>query len=283
VTPIGAAPPEKHPAARQAARTPELRGGWARAAFRIPAIGAWTAVSFLVWSVGSLITLPLPRQRLHWRQRMVRTWARGVARLVGMRARFLGPAPRAPFFLATNHLSYMDIILLYTRLSGVFVAKREMRSWPVLGPIAHLAGTIWVKREVRRDAIRVLDQIDEAIARGDGVILFAEGTTSAGEALLPMRPALFDWAAREQYPVHYAAITYRTRPGTLPARHAICWWGEMAFGRHIVNLCRLRGFEAEVEFGPEPLTAPTRGELAERVQREVDRRFVPVTGSERIS
>ncbi len=255
---------------------PVVTGGRARAAVRIFGILAWTGLCLALWGLGTLLTLPFPRPRLRWRQWMVRVWARGLTTMLGMKMRFHGPVPKPPFLLATNHLSYTDIILLFTRLSGVFVAKREMRSWPILGPIAHLAGTIWVKREVRRDAMRVLDQIDEAIARGDGVILFAEGTTSDGSALLPMKPALFDWAAREQYPVHFAAINYRSRPGAPPARDTICWWGGMTFGRHILNLCRLRGFDAEVEFGPEPVRAPTRGELAERVQREIQRRFVPV-------
>jgi 1-acyl-sn-glycerol-3-phosphate acyltransferase len=174
----------------------------------------------------------------------------------------------------------MDIILLYTRLDGVFIAKRDMRRWPLLGPLAHRMGTIWVNREVRRDAVRVLDEIDEAVARGDGVILFAEGTTSAGDGLLPMKPALFDWAAREQFPVHYATIGYRTPPGSPPAHLAVCWWGDMPFGGHLVDLCRLAKFEAVVEFGPAPIVAPTRGELARRVERAIADRFVPVVDKE---
>jgi 1-acyl-sn-glycerol-3-phosphate acyltransferase len=197
-----------------------------------------------------------------------------------MRIRSTGTPPRAPFFLASNHLSYMDIILLYTRLDGVFIAKRDMRRWPLLGPLAHRMGTIWVNREVRRDAVRVLDEIDEAVARGDGVILFAEGTTSAGDGLLPMKPALFDWAAREQFPVHYATIGYRTPPGSPPAHLAVCWWGDMPFGGHLVDLCRLAKFEAVVEFGPAPIVAPTRGELARRVERAIADRFVPVVDKE---
>jgi 1-acyl-sn-glycerol-3-phosphate acyltransferase len=156
-----------------------------------------------------------------------------------------------------------------------------MRHWPVLGPLAHLFGTIWVNRTVRRDAVRVLDLIDEAVGRGDGVILFAEGTTSSGESLLPMRPALFDWSAREQYPVHYASLTYAAGPDGPPARSTVCWWGDMTFGPHLMNLIRLRGFEARVEFGSAPIIAPTRGELAERVQAAIAAQFEPVDHSER--
>lgn len=249
-----------------------VRGGWLRARLRLVAILGWTLGWFLLWSVGALVLLPIPRPRLHWRQLAVRSWARGMARVLGMQRRVRGVAPEAPFLLVTNHVSYLDILLLYTCVRGVFVAKRDMRSWPLLGPLAQLMGTIWVKREVRRDAVRVLDLIDEAIARGDGVVLFPEGTTSSGSGMLPMKPALLEWAAREQYPVHYAAIRYESAPGGPPAELALCWWGNMPFGSHVMNVLRMRSFFASVDFAPEPLSAPTRGELAERLQRAIGER-----------
>jgi 1-acyl-sn-glycerol-3-phosphate acyltransferase len=255
---------------------PVLRGGRIRAAARIAAIAVWSAVLTLLWTVVHVLLLPFPRSRVRWRHRVVGTWARGFAAVLGIRRTVIGTPPRAPYFLVSNHLSYVDIILLYTCLDGVFIAKSDMRRWPVLGPLANLFGTVWVNREVRRDAVRVLDLIEEAIQRGDGVILFAEGTTSSGQALLPMRPALFDWAARKQFPVHYAALTYRTAPGAPPAHMAVGWWGEMPFGPHLLNLCRIRGFEAIVEFGPAPLPGGTRGELAEQAARAIAKRFVPV-------
>jgi 1-acyl-sn-glycerol-3-phosphate acyltransferase len=193
-----------------------------------------------------------------------------------MRVTVRGVPPREPFLLVTNHLSYLDIILLLSQLRAVFVAKREMRSWPLLGPLANLTGTIWVNRAVRRDAVRVLDQIDDAIARGDGVVLFAEGTTSAGSEVRPLRPALLDWAAREQFPVHSAAVSYRTPPGAPPAELALCWWGDMTFGRHFLQVLRLPWFEASVDFAPKPLSAPTRGELATRLRQAIAERFTPV-------
>lgn len=255
---------------------PVLRGGRIRAALRIAAIAIWSALLTLLWTLIHFVLLPFPRARVRWRHRVVGTWARGFAAVLGIRRIVIGTPPRAPYFLVSNHLSYVDIILLYTCLDGVFIAKSDMRRWPVLGPLASLFGTVWVNREVRRDAVRVLDLIEEAIHRGDGVILFAEGTTSSGQALLPMRPALFDWAARKQFPVHYAALTYRTPPEAPPAHMAVGWWGEMPFGPHLLNLCRIRGFEATVEFGPAPLPGGTRGELAEQASRAIAQRFVPL-------
>lgn len=272
-----AAPP---PAATE---SPILRGGRWRALLRVTSLVLWTGTMALLWALGTVPLLLFPRTRVRWRHAVVRNWARGFGWVVGMRTRVIGRPPAAPFFLVSNHLGYADIILLLSQLDAVFIAKREMRGWPVLGPLAHVFGSIWVNREVRRDAVRVLDMIDEAVARGDGVVLFAEGTTSAGNALLPMKPALFDWAAREQYPVHYAALSYRTQPDTIPAHLGICWWGEMRFGPHAWDLCRMPGFEATVEFGQEPIIAPTRGELAQRVQQAILERFIPVVSTERLN
>ena len=261
---------------------PKLPGGRVRAVLKVMAAGEWTAILCLIWALGSFVTLLFPRARVHWRHRVVRTWARALCNILGVRIHMTGTPPRAPFFLVANHLTYLDILLLYTRVDGVFIAKRDMRHWPVLGPLANLFSTIWVNREVRRDAIRVLDLIDEAIARGDGVILFAEGTTSAGNALLPMRPALFDWAAREQYPVHHAALSYRTDP-SLPAHLVVGWWGDMPFMRHAWDFCRLKAVDALLDFRPEPVIAPTRGELAARVEQAISARFVPMVTTERLT
>jgi 1-acyl-sn-glycerol-3-phosphate acyltransferase len=259
---------------------PFSRGGRLRALLRLLGILLWTPAWLLLWTIGTLLTLPIPRARLRWRQAVVGSWARGMCRLLGMRRTVLGRPPTAPFLLVTNHLSYLDILLLHGTLSGVFVAKREMRSWPVLGTLAQLMGTIWVKREVRRDAVRVLDLIDAAIARGDGVMLFPEGTTSSGAHVMPMKPALLEWAVREQYPVHYAGITYRSPPGGPPADRALCWWGGMPLGAHALGVLRMKGFDGIVDFAPEPVLAPTRGELAQRLQHAIARRRVPVKEAE---
>lgn len=258
-----------------------FRGGRFRATVRGGLSAVWSGACLLAWLIGNLPLLPIPRARVRWRHLIVRTWARGVCRLVGMRRSVRGTPPKAPFFLVSNHLAYMDIVLLYASVDGVFIAKQEMRHWPILGPLANLFRTIWVRRTVRRDAVRVLDLIDEAIARGDGVILFAEGTTSRGQSVSPMHPALFDWAAREQFPVLTAALTYRTAPPAPPADLAVCWWGDMPFPSHAVSLLRLPRFDAAVEFGEHPILAPTRGELAERTRQEIASRFIPVDSAER--
>jgi 1-acyl-sn-glycerol-3-phosphate acyltransferase len=192
-----------------------------------------------------------------------------------MRVTVHGPAPASPFFLVTNHLSYVDIVLLFGQVDAVFVAKHQLQGWPVVGYLTRLVGTIFIDRERRRDAKRVLEAIDRRIAEGDAVVVFPEGTSSEGVEVRPLKPALFEWAAQRGHPVHVATIHYATDPGHPPARDAVCWWGAMTFLPHLLDLCRLPGFRATLHFGPTPITGTDRATLATRARDAIAANLVP--------
>ena len=258
------------------------RQGGVRPFFRIGLIAVWTSASLFVLLAGRLALVVAPKRRPRWRNWVVRRWARGMGAIVGMRVRVSGPIPKAPFFLVTNHLSYVDIVLLFGQVDCVFVSKHEVKSWPVVGYLTRAVGTIFVDRERRRDAVRVLGEIDQAVAGGDGVVVFPEGTSSEGGDVYPMKPALFEWAARTGYPVHFATIRYECDPGSPPAWQVVSWWGDSSFAPHVMQLCRLPGFRAEVTFGAEPLRSHDRGELARLAQAAVAGQFVPMVLKEGI-
>jgi 1-acyl-sn-glycerol-3-phosphate acyltransferase len=231
--------------------------------------------SFLTTSSGVLGLLrKLSRDRRGtalWRTRIFHAWGRAMAWLLGMRVEVEGSAPRPPFVLVSNHLGYVDVILLASRLRCVFVSKAEVRGWPVVGSLCASVDTLFIQREVKRDIPRVVGQIEDVLAGGRGVVLFPEGTSSGGEGVLPFRPSLLESAARAALPVHAAAIAYRTPPGWPPARDVVCWWGSMPFAGHVWKLLGLPGFGARVVFGEEPVCDTDRKLLAERLQREVER------------
>ena len=257
------------------------RAGRVRQVVRLAGITGWTTFSFLRWSGGALVLLPAADARRRWRLASFRQWASGVAWLLGMRRVVHGAPPaEGPFILVTNHVSYMDIILLASIVPGVFVAKREVRSWPVWGIFAGAMRTIFVDRNRHRDAVRVADRIEEALGRGDGVILFPEGTSTDGRAVLPFKPALLEAAARTGHPVHYARLAYRTPPGSAPASLAVCWWGDMEFGAHFVEMCRLPEFEAAVTFGDQPIIDRDRKTLAQKLHRALAEPSAPAVSEE---
>lgn len=230
---------------------------------------------------GNTASLVRPAWRERWLARMVRTWARGLGRVAGMRVHVIGSRPARPFFLVANHLSYVDIVLLLSEVEAVFVAKRELAMWPVVGYLARLTGTIFIDRRASRDVLRVLDRIEARIRHGQGVAVFPEGTSSAGDGVRPLRPSLFEWAARAGAPVHVAAIRYDAPPGWPAARSSICWWGDMAFLPHLLGLLRLPTFRATLHFAAETLSGADRAELARRARELIAARLAqPAPGQE---
>ena len=237
--------------------------------------GRLIGVAAVILGSGALLALgalPLafaPRIWRRFRAGLFGATCRALLRLLRFEVRVSGPPPRAPYLLVSNHLSYVDVIVLASRLPGRFVAKREVRSWPVLGLLCKGFGTIFIDRSDRRDIPRVLAEIERSLARGEGVILFPEGTSASGDGVLPFRSPLLALPARKSLPVHVIALRYRTPEGEPPARDAVCWWGETPLFPHLLGLFRFSKIEAFLDFAPEPVVDEDRKRLTERLREAV--------------
>ncbi|MEK7834019.1 MAG: 1-acyl-sn-glycerol-3-phosphate acyltransferase, partial [Acidobacteriota bacterium] len=247
-----------------------------RAAFRLVAFLLATLLIQTAWLIGKALLPAKSVARRSFRKFIFISWARSLAVIVGMRVRIVGQAPRPPFFLVANHLSYVDIILLAGYLECTFIAKSEISDWPGMGWLASGIGTIFIDRKNFQDIPRVIGLIDETLATGLGVILFPEGTSTMGEGVMPFSPALLEPAARAAYPVSYAAISYATPPNEAPAHAAICWWGDMEFAPHFLKLLMVSKFEATVVFGEDAIQADERKLLARALRGAVNQQFIPV-------
>src|ERR1051326_3547125 len=104
-----------------------------RAVSRVSALCLITACVYLLRLAGGAVVFPSATASRKWRSAVLRAWARAVARVAGMRISSQGMPPRGPFFLVSNHLSYMDVVAIASRLDCVFVAKSEVAAWPVVG------------------------------------------------------------------------------------------------------------------------------------------------------
>lgn len=242
---------------------------------RAAGLCVWTAGCFALW----LLAVPgacLAGRFRAWRARAQQLWSRGLCRVLGVRVRVVGVAPRGSFLLVANHLSYLDVIVLGGLAPCAFVAKAEVARWPVLGFLARTFGTLFVERENKRALGTLNRRVAERLAQGQALVLFPEGTSTAGARVLPFRPALLEPAAALGLPVCFAALRYATPPGERPASEVVCWWGDMTFGAHVLELLRLAHVEATVFFGAEPIAAPDRKALAVRLQAAVAERFEPL-------
>ena len=146
----------------------------------------------------------------------------------------------------SNHLTYLDILAYGAARPFVFVAKSEVRRWPLLGTLASLGGTIFVDRDRSLQVSQAGQQIEQALRDGFAVLLFPEGTSSDGREVLPFRSPLFEPAIRTGASVTAAAIRYQAEDAV---ESQVTYWGEMVFLPHLFRTLCVRGLAAEISFG----------------------------------
>lgn len=155
------------------------------------------------------ITLLFPRWNAQRREATVQAWAQRMLRILGIPLHVTGHAPaRGPMLLVANHLSWLDILVLHAARHCRFVSKADVRHWPLIGTLATGAGTLYIEREKRRDAMRVVHHMAESLRAGDIVAVFPEGTTGDGQALLPFHANLIQAAISAHAPVQPVALRY---------------------------------------------------------------------------
>lgn len=228
---------------------------------------------FLLWSFLCCLRLVLvlavtpPALQVRLRALHTHQWARGTARILGLRLRMRGWPPKSPCLLVANHLGYLDILAFSSALPSVFVSKSEVKNWPLLGWFARLNGTIFLDRQRPRDAVRVNGEMILKYEQGAAIVVFPEGTSSDGRAVGEFRPALLEAAARGMWPVIPSYVRYRS-PG-VSAAEALCWHGDRKFVPHFWGLLCRGGFVGEIRFAAHPLRARDRRRLAEDLHEAV--------------
>lgn len=242
-----------------------------RIAWRAPLLAAWTLACTLQVACAKAVSRLWPRAAWRWRGRWLRRWGRGLCRVLGVRLEIEGEPPGEPFFLVSNHLSYLDIPVFGAVANVVFVAKSEVADWPLLGTVCRAADTIFVVRGSRRDSLRANEALGRHLRAGHSVLLFPEGTTSDGSAIRPFRAPLLQAAAAAGLPVHAAVLEYATGPGDPPAAEAVCWWGGTQLLAHVRLLLGVSRITARLRFSPHAVEESERKLLAARLHEEVVR------------
>jgi 1-acyl-sn-glycerol-3-phosphate acyltransferase len=166
-----------------------------------------------------------------------------------------------------NHVSYLDILILTALTPSRFVAKSEVKRWPVFGWFAHLAGTIFVERNRRSQARRAAEEIELALREGPLVVLFPEGTSSGGETVLPFKSSLVEPAARNVHSLTAGLIRYGLTDDDVTEE--VCYWKDMTLVPHLINLLSKRTLRAFMHFTQVSQDTSDRKVLARQLHSEV--------------
>lgn len=146
------------------------------------------------------------------RHERIRAWAAAMLRAIGVGLEVEGEPVRGGCLLAVNHVSWLDIMAVHAVVpSARFVSKADVRSWPLVSRLVDAAGTLYLERERKRDALRVVHAMADALAGGSTVAIFPEGTTSTGHGLLPFHANLLQAAIATGSSVQALALRYRDR------------------------------------------------------------------------
>ena len=200
------------------------------------------------------------------RSRWLHRSSRRVLRVFGVRVIQVGSPPMNGL-LVCNHLSYLDILVLASVVPAVFVAKADVRRWPLLGRLARWAGTVFVCRERRSDVARVNAEIRTAIKRGLLVVVFPEGTSSGGDTVLPFKSSLLEVGTEPGIPLSVAGIRYSLPDGD--PRTEVCYWRDMTLLPHLLNLLGRGPVAVQVAVGRFEGASNGRKELAQKLHAHV--------------
>lgn len=252
-----------------------------RAVVKIFLLIVYTLTSYGVYLLGYSLLKIFRLRTEPWRNLYMRIWAVGSAGIINIKINTEGNPPSPPFFLVANHLSYVDIIPLFVNLKCTFVAKMEVKSWPVLGPMVKWVGVIFIDRTKKRDVSRVNEILSNELNKHQGIVIFPEGTSSGGENVLPFRSSLLHYPADQQIPVHYATIHYATDEGDLHAHESVCFYGGRdPFGAHVYKLAQTKKIYCTIRFGKKPVLEKDRKILSEKLYERVLEDFTPTLSAE---
>jgi 1-acyl-sn-glycerol-3-phosphate acyltransferase len=198
------------------------------------------------------------------RQEHIRRWSGGLLRICGVTVRVVvmsGAEDIKPALIVSNHVSWLDIFVLNSVRPCRFVAKSDIRDWPLLGWLCEKAGTVFIARGRQRDVRRIFEGLVHSIHAGERVAFFPEGTTAPQGTLLPFHGNLFEAAIDAGVPVHPYALRYLNASGCLhPAADFV---GEMTFAQSIATVLTSRDMRAVLTMLPPiPTDGAHRRDLA---------------------
>ncbi len=194
----------------------------------------------------AVMALRFPTLDAAGRHARIGWWSAGLLRAVGVQLRLSGtPRPGASLLIA-NHVSWLDIAALHAAVPQArFVSKADVLHWPLLGWLVAGAGTLFIERDRKRDALRVVHAMAEALRAGETVAVFPEGTTGTGPELLPFHANLLQAAIATATPIQPAVL--RFADATRRFSPAVTFVGDTTLLQSLWRVATARGLVVHVD------------------------------------
>lgn len=217
------------------------------------------------------ITFVFPTLEPAQKVQRIQAWAQVLISRLAINLVVIGKTPRpGPMLLAANHISWLDVYVILATCPCRFVAKSEVRQWPLVGRLAAATGTLFISRQSPRDAVRVVHQMTEHLQTGHTLAIFPEGTTSNGLQLLPFHANLFQAAISANAPVQPVAMQFSDEATGQPSMAPIYIDQDTLLGS-IWRTLKAPPLRATLTFGTRQLPlGRDRRELATDVRAAVD-------------
>lgn len=231
----------------------------------------WRALTHIVAGLLTIL-LRFPRLTSEQRELRVQVWSRELLARLGVRLEVQGVATLpGPLLLVANHISWLDITSLHAARFCRFVSKADVQRWPLVGALASGVGTLFIQRESRRDAMRVVHHMADSLRAGDVLAVFPEGTTSDGVDLLPFHANLLQAAIAAGAPVQPVALQFiDTHSGERSL--APCYVGDDTLLGSVWRTVRAPGVTVRIVFGePQDAQGRERRVWAQQLRGEVIR------------
>lgn len=215
-----------------------------------------------------IVALIYPRKKNAWQRATVQRWGQQLLNLLNVELKIHGELPAGKKLIVSNHISWLDNFVVQALCPAHFVAKSEIRDWPVMGWLVANTGALFIERARRHHTLKINQDMMAALDSGDSVALFPEGSTGTGEQVRPFHSSLLQACIGSNAPLVPMGLRYVSMDGT--QTHAADYVGNMHFMASLKNVLREEKIIAELRIGSAINAAgKSRRDLAHEAEQAV--------------
>lgn len=237
-----------------------------------------------------LFTFFASNMRLRIMSELTKILSAFIRRLLGIKLRLEGELAyfkERGNFIVSNHLGYLDGIILSSLFPVIFVTKLQVKSWPIFGWMSQVGCTIYIDRKRKLGSMDFITGISNALKNKSNVLFFPECTSTDGSRILPFHQGYFQAplnSGSSIIPVTMQYVKVNSEDISAANRDKVCWYGQVKFAEHLSGVLKERAIEAKITIHPkiatsacDPTDAKTRKELSEASFQAIAKDFTLIS------